>query len=174
MVGTAVLCVPAVSVAGDSSSNPPKFATKPETSPAKNHLSNPAGTCKDQRKASNSAATNHGRTFTQFYATNRGNGRGAGRNAFGKCVSATAHKLNPNDKPDAKTHDDDRAERRSEEGAESRDNDGADNHGKGGANPAMTCKAMQKNDSAHFRIAYGTRPNAFGKCVSGHATGKTG
>jgi hypothetical protein len=80
---------------------------------------------------------------------------GAGANAFGKCVSALAmlHAEKRGDDSDEKS-----------EGEES-----AESHGHAGPNPAMTCKAMRAKDLAHFHAAYGTRPNAFGKCVSGHA-----
>jgi hypothetical protein len=36
----------------------------------------------------------------------------------------------------------------------------------------MACKAMQANDLAHFQARYGSRPNAFGKCVANHAKSK--
>ena len=149
LVCTAVLWVPAVSVAGDSSpSLSSKLAAKTETP---SDASNPASTCKSQRNGSNFAASHNGQTFTQFYGTNRGKGRGAGANAFGKCVSTVAmHKVESDGKDSAKSHD------------------------KDSANPAMTCKAMQANDLAHFQTAYGTRPNAFGKCVAKQANSKRG
>jgi hypothetical protein len=34
---------------------------------------------------------------------------------------------------------------------------------------AATCKTMKADDSATFESTYGTRKNAFGKCVSAHA-----
>jgi hypothetical protein len=152
LVGTAVLWVPAVSVAGDSSpSQPPKLAAKKETPHVKSDASSPASTCKSQPNDSNFASTHHGQTFTQSYGTNGGKGRGADANAFGKCVSTIA------------TH---KAESDSTDTAESEDKDSA--------SPAMTCKAMQANDLAHFQTAYGTRPNAFGKCVAKQANSKKG
>jgi hypothetical protein len=42
-------------------------------------------------------------------------------------------------------------------------------HRKDSANPAVTCDAMQANDLARFQTTYGTRPNAFGKCVARQA-----
>jgi len=36
-------------------------------------------------------------------------------------------------------------------------------------NAAKKCKAMRKNDPAGFAALYGTRPNAYGKCVSATA-----
>ena len=151
LVGTAVLWVPAVSIAGDSSSSPSKPAAKARTPDAKSDeerdapgdVSNPARTCRSQRNGSNFAASHNGQTFSQFYGTNGGKGHGAGTNGFGKCVSTIArHK--------------------------------AESHDKKSANPAMTCKAMQANDFAHFQTAYGTRPNAFGKCVAKQANSKKG
>lgn len=153
---TAVLCVPAASVAGDSSPNlSSKLVVKTETH--RGQTDNPASTCKRQRNDSNFAASHNGRTFSQFYGTNGGKGRGAGANAFGKCVSTTAKH-----KPGSK--DENRAEREGEGSATGDD--------KAGTNPAMTCKAMQANDFTHFQTAYGTKPNAFGKCVSTQADSK--
>lgn len=162
LVGTAVLWLPAVSVAGDSSPNASKPAAKAEASDAENTVRNPASTCKSQRSGASFAASHHGRTFTEFYGTNRGKGRGAGANAFGKCVSTIArHRTESDDGDRAESHGKDSAERDGKRRA----------NGKGRANPAMTCKAMQSNEAAHFRATYGTRPNAFGKCVSEHAKG---
>jgi hypothetical protein len=157
---TTVLWVPAASVAGDSSPSPSlKLASKTEAPHVKSGASNPASTCKSQRSGSNFAASHSGQTFTQFYGTNGGKGRGVGPNSFGKCVSTIAmHK----------------AESDGKDSAESHDKNSAENHDKNSANPAMTCKAMQANDLAHFQTAYGTRPNAFGKCVTKQANGKKG
>jgi hypothetical protein len=166
LVGTAVLWVPAVSVAGDSSpSQPPKLAAKKETPHVKSDASSPASTCKSQRNDSNFASTHHGQTFTQSYGTNGGKGRGAGANAFGKCVSTIAtHKAESDSKDSAESEDKDSAQGQVKNNAESQ----------GSASPAMTCKAMQANDLAHFQTAYGTRPNAFGKCVANQANSKKG
>jgi hypothetical protein len=154
------LWVPAASVAGDSSpSLSSKQAAKTETAQVKSDASNPAGTCKSQRSGSNFAASHNGQTFTQFYGTKGGKGRGAGANAFGKCVSTGAmHK----------------AESEGKDNAESEGKDSAESNDKNSANPAMTCKAMQANDLAHFQAAYGMRPNAFGKCVAKQANSKKG
>jgi hypothetical protein len=50
---------------------------------------NAAKTCKAQQADPNFATeTGHdGKTFDQFYGTNAGNGKGASKDAFGKCVS---------------------------------------------------------------------------------------
>jgi hypothetical protein len=160
LVGTAVLWVPAVSVAGDSSPRPPaKLAAKKETPHVKSDASNPANTCKSQRNGSGFAAGHNGQTFTQFYGTNGGKGRGAGANAFGKCVARIAmHK----------------GESQGKDSAESDGKDSAESDGKDSANPAITCKTMQANDLVHFQTAYGARPNAFGRCVSKQANGQKG
>lgn len=121
VVGAAVLWLPAVSVAGDSSSSPSRLAAKTETIHAESDVSAPARTCKSQRNDSNFAASHSGQAFTQFYGTNRGQGNGVGANAFGKCVSAMAkHKTNgdSNDSAD------------SEESGDS-NQDGSERHGNG-------------------------------------------
>lgn len=127
LVGTAVLWLPAVSVAGDSSQ---PAAARAEGADAPSRASNPAHICH----------------------------RGSGTNSFGKCVSAAA------------SHE---AER-DNGGTSDREDGRADGRGRSGANPARTCKAMWSHDRVHFQTAYGTRPNAFGKCVSSHATGEDG
>jgi hypothetical protein len=90
LVGAAVLWVPAASVAGESSPSPSKPTPKADTPGAKSDASNPASTCQSQRSELNFAASHSGETFTQFYGTDGGNGRGVGANAFGKCVSTIA------------------------------------------------------------------------------------
>jgi len=162
LVGTAVFWVPAVSVAGDSS---PKPDAKTETPQSQSAASNPVSTCKSLRNGSDFSASHNGQTFSQFYGTNRGKGP-SGANAFGKCVSRIAiHKTESDGK--------DSAERDPNDSAESHGKS-TESHGKHTANPAITCKAMQSNDFAQFRTTYGTRPNAFGKCVSSYATSDTG
>jgi hypothetical protein len=170
LVGATVLCAPAVSVAGDSTSGQSKSAVERETSRARE--SNPASVCKRERGATGFAASHNGRTFSRFYGTNGGNERGAGANAFGKCVSANARRQG-SEKDSAKaTHLDDPGERHGKDRDESRGDDSAERPGNDHVNPAMTCKAMRARDLAHFQRTYGMRPNAFGKCVSGHASGK--
>jgi hypothetical protein len=114
LVATAALCVPAVSSAG--APTPGQLATqmckslraqdgkqtfrqtyhsfagclKTQISQSKQDVSNAAKTCKTQRDDPNFAAGHDGKTFNQFYGTNGGNGKGAGANAFGKCVSTIA------------------------------------------------------------------------------------
>lgn len=60
------------------------------TAGARQDVSNAAKTCKAQQADPGFAAAHGGKTFDQFYGTNAGKGKGAGSNAFGKCVSALA------------------------------------------------------------------------------------
>jgi hypothetical protein len=172
---TAVLVVPAASVAGGSSSKPSEKAP----AHAKSDASSLASTCKSLRSGSNFAATHDGQTFTQFYGTNGGKGRGAGANAFGKCASTIAmHKAKSGGKDSAEAHGEDSANSKSEgedsANSKSAGEDSANGNAKGTANPAVTCKAMRGSDLAQFQTAYGTQPNAFGKCVSRQANSKKG
>lgn len=112
---TALLSVPAVSAAGRpttaglatqmckslrSKEGKPVFrqayhsfasCLNTQTPQAKQDVSNAAKTCKAQR-ADATFATDYGngKTFNEFYGTNGGKGKGAGANAFGKCVSTLA------------------------------------------------------------------------------------
>jgi hypothetical protein len=161
LAGAAVLWVPAVSVAGDSSSRPSTLAAKPRTSPSES-VSKPASTCKSKRNDQNLAGHN-GQTL------NGSHGRSAGANAFGKCVSAVAKRnaqiggKHSTERPDGDSQDP--RKNRTEE-------DSSDERHTNSPNPAWTCKAMEANALSQFQAAYGTSPNAFGKCVSGHAHGK--
>lgn len=158
LVGTAVLCVPAVSAA--ATPTPAQLATqtcksiranetrstfklayhsfagclKAQKSDSKQDVTNAAKTCKAQRSDPNFATGHDGKTFNQFYGTNGGNGKGAGANAFGKCVSTIAKQ---NAQSDASSE----------------------------VAAAKTCKAL-KADLPTFQAAYGTGRNAFGKCVA--------
>lgn len=67
---------------------------------------------------------------------------GSKKNAYGKCVSATARQ-------------------QEQQAAEQQKQDDQNT-----VNAAKTCKAQRKNDSAGFAEQWGTRRNAFGKCVS--------
>jgi hypothetical protein len=156
LVGAAVLWVPAASVAGESSPSPSKPTPKADTPGAKSDVSNPASTCQSQRSELNFAASHSGQTFTQFYGTDGGNGRGVGANTFGKCVSTIA---NHKDKSDG------------EGGAKSHREDSDKSRRKEGTSPAMICKAMQAKALTHFQTM-GMRPNAFGKCVAKQANSK--
>lgn len=167
VIGIAILWVPAVSVAGDSSpSLSSKKAAKTETPHRKSDASNAASTCRSQRNSSNFAASHNGHTFSQVYGT----AGGTGANAFGKCVATNAtHKVKSRGKDSAEGRSNDSAESDGNDRAESDGKDSTGTQGKNSANPSMTCRAMQANDFAHFQTAYGTRPNAFGKCVAKQA-----
>jgi hypothetical protein len=97
---------------------------------------NAAKECKAERADAGFAAAHGGKTFEQFYGT------GNGKNAHGKCVSQKA-----------KQH---KADADNEDKAEAKDR----------VNAAKTCKAAKKSDPDKFADDYGTRRNAFGKCVS--------
>jgi hypothetical protein len=171
LVGTAVLWLPAVSIAGDSSK---PASAKAENAAAPSRASNLARICKSQRNDPVFGSSHRGQTFAQFYGTNRGKGRGTGRNAFGKCVSRLASHEAEQGKAAGKEGKDESESRDQDSGKNDRQDTGAGSHRRSAANPAMTCKALWANDRAHFQTAYGTRPNAFGKCVSSHATGEDG
>ena len=151
LVGTAILCVPALSLA--ATPTPAHLATqtcrqiraqdgratfrqayhsfagclKQQKPNSAQDISNAAKTCKAER-SSDAAA------FKAKYGTNGGNASGAGANAFGKCVSTIAKQKAKSDASDAVA-------------------------------AAKTCKAL-KADLATFQAAYGTAKNAFGKCVA--------
>ena len=162
LVGTAVLWVPAASIAGGSSSGPLKPPSATET-PDANHASNAATTCRSQQSGPNFEASHNGKTFAQFYATNGGKGRGAGANAFGKCVSGIAkHSMESDGKDIPGADGKDSAENHS---------DSSESHSTESGSPAFACKTMKANDLAHFQTTYGSRPNAFGHCVAAHASG---
>jgi hypothetical protein len=66
---------------------------------------NAAKECKAEQADPNFAATHDGKTFDQFYGTNTPNpkGKGAGKNAFGKCVSSKAKASNDEETPPVPT-----------------------------------------------------------------------
>jgi hypothetical protein len=118
---------------------------------------NAAKDCKAEQDDPNFAASHDGKSFDEFYATNtKSQGKGKGKNAFGKCVSSKAK------------------ENKSE----------ADAKDKQKVNAAKECKAEQKDpdfasthDGKSFDEFYGRNENdenAFGKCVSGKAHAKNG
>jgi hypothetical protein len=67
---------------------------------------------------------------------------GSKHNAYGKCVSATAHTLQH------------QAEQQQQEADQNT------------VNAAKTCKAQRKDDPTGFSQQWGSKRNAFGKCVS--------
>jgi hypothetical protein len=152
LVVTAILCVPAVSLA--AAPTPSQLATqmcrqiraqdgkqtfrqtyhsfagclKQQKPQANQDVSNAAKTCKTERAADPAA-------FKAKYGTNGANTNGAGANAFGKCVSAIAKQ---NAKDDVSNS----------------------------VAAAKACKALKSSDLATFQGTYGTGRNAFGKCVA--------
>jgi len=104
-------------------------------------------TCKAERADANFAATHDGKTFQEFYGTNKN-----GKNAYGKCVSAKAHEQKAADDADD-----------AEEVAAFK-------------NAAKECAGERSDpgfpaahDGKTFEEFYGTnhnKRNAFGKCVS--------
>ena len=170
LVGTAVLWIPAVSFAGDSPSGPSKLPNKTGTYGVKSDVRKSA-TCENQRSDSSSVETH------------RAEARPVDPSAALKGCSSTSasHKTERDHKDSA-----DSGEDGSDSQAKSVESNGkshgksTESHGKGAeshgnpSNSAMTCKALEGTDSAHFQTAYGSRPNAFGKCVSAHAHGNHG
>ena len=98
---------------------------------------NAAKECKAERDDAGFAAAHDGKTFEQFYGTNKN-----GKNAYGKCVSTKAKQKK------AAADKQDKAEQKAR------------------VNAAKTCKAAKKDDPDGFAEQYGTKRNAFGKCVS--------
>jgi hypothetical protein len=160
LVGTAVLCVPAISVA--ATPTPAHLATqtcrqiraqdgratfrqayhsfagclKQQKPNSTQDISNAAKTCKAERSSDPAA-------FRAKYGTNAGNTSGAGANAFGKCVSTIAKQNAKNDVSDSVA-------------------------------AAKACKALKSGDLATFQSTYGTTKNAFGKCVKQQSNSKNG
>jgi hypothetical protein len=97
---------------------------------------NAAKQCKAERDDAGFAAAHGGKTFEQFYGTHNGS------NAYGKCVSQKAKA------------------QKSEADAEDEAQEGDR------LNAAQTCKKAKREDPAKFGQDFGTRRNAFGKCVS--------
>jgi hypothetical protein len=154
VLGVAVLWAPAVSVAGDSSPSPSKPAAKADAPNTRRTVSNPATICQNRRSEANFA--------------------------FGKCVSTIAKHEGKSDNESQDGDESDgtdsaHSQDQNKQGQDDSESDGKDrakSHGGDSASPAITCKAMQANDPAHFRSTYGARPNAFGKCVARHANSK--
>jgi hypothetical protein len=104
--------------------------------------------CKAERADPNFASTHGGKTFQQFYGTNDN-----GKNAYGKCVSATARELKAAEDADDEQEVQAFKNAAKECAAERADADFAADHG-----------------GKTFEEFYGTnrnKRNAFGKCVSG-------
>ena len=98
---------------------------------------NAAKDCKAERADTAFADAHGGKTFEQFYGTNKN-----GTNAYGKCVSSKAKaEKAAADKEDAQQADD-------------------------RVNAAKSCKKAKHDDAEQFAKDFGTARNAFGKCVS--------
>jgi hypothetical protein len=121
---------------GKCVSSTAKKAANKDAAQEKAAKTNAAKECKAERADATFASTHGGKTFEQFYGT------GKGKNAYGKCVSQKAkqHKADADDEDKAKQED--------------------------RVNAAKTCKAAKKSDPDKFADDYGSRRNAFGKCVS--------
>ena len=98
---------------------------------------NAAKDCKAERDDAAFADSHDGKTFAEFYGTGKN-----GKNAYGKCVSMKAK---------AK-----KAAADKEEAAKGKDR----------VNAARSCKQAKKDDADKFGEDFGTKKNAFGKCVS--------
>jgi hypothetical protein len=160
LVGTAILCVPAVSLG--ATPTPARLATqtcrqiraqdgratfrqayhsfagclKQQKPSSTQDIRNAAKTCKAERSSDPAA-------FRAKYGTNAGNTSGAGANAFGKCVSTIAKQNAKNDVSDSVA-------------------------------AAKACKALKSGDPATFQSTYGMGRNAFGKCVAKQSSAKNG
>jgi hypothetical protein len=160
LVGTAILCIPAVSLA--ATPTPTKLATqtcrqirardgratfrqayhnfagclKQQKPASTQDIRNAAKSCKTERSADPAA-------FRAKYGTNGGSTSGAGANAFGKCVSAVAKQNAKDDVSDS-------------------------------VSAAKTCKTLKASDLATFQATYGTTKNAFGKCVAKQSNATNG
>jgi opacity protein-like surface antigen len=110
---------------------------KQRTATADLALQNAAKECKAERDDAGFAAAHDGKTFEQFYGTNKN-----GKNAYGKCVSGKAKAKKAAADQEDKAKQDDRV------------------------NAAKSCKKAKKDDADQFAEDYGTKRNAFGKCVS--------
>ena len=92
-----------------------------------------AQTCLTESTDAGFAATHSGKTFQQYYGTNKDLS-----NAFGNCV---LQKLKASTAQVVKSL----------------------------TSAAKTCKSLRRSDPATFHSRYGSKPNAFAKCVSANA-----
>jgi hypothetical protein len=155
-------------------------ATAAADEPTTTESKNAAKECKALRKAAGNE------NFTAMF--------GGKRNAFGKCVSQRAKQnhqrseaAQKNAAKECKAERDadpaafkqkyknlgkcvsERAKQKQEEAEQQ-----AQQQDTSEKNAAKKCKAERKNDPAGFAQRYGTRRNAFGKCVSRNANGSAG
>ncbi len=136
--------------------------------PAPADFKNAAKFCKEFKTGSGAA------NFATMFGTKK--------NAYGKCVSQTAKKTATEDESQAKAAKSNAAKECKAEGLKGREygkcvstkakakkaaadkEDEAQEDDR--VNAAKSCKAAKKGDAAKFAADYGTRKNAFGKCVS--------
>ena len=121
---------------GKCVSSTAKQSAAKDAKQAKAAKTNAAKQCKAERADATFASTHGGMTFEQVYGT------GKGKNAYGKCVSQKAKQ--------------NKASADAEDKAKQKDR----------VNAAKTCKAAKQSDPDQFADDYGSRRNAFGKCVS--------
>jgi hypothetical protein len=119
-------------VSKTAKSNANEDATQEKTA-----KTNAAKDCKAERGDAAFADSHGGKSFAEFYGTNKN-----GKNAYGKCVSTKAK---------AK-----KAAADKEDKAQAADRVSA----------AKSCKQAKKDDADKFAEDFGSRRNAFGKCVS--------
>ncbi len=156
-----LLALPAVSALGDTS---PQSAEQQ---------------CRAQQSDSNFAAKHGGKTFEQFYGTNRNQ-----ENAFGMCVSSNepAASTSSTSMQPSSNANEGQAEANelhpslnaNEEAVEQHSTATANDEAseKAAANAAKACRAERSTDAAAFKAKHGTnhnKSNAFGKCVSAKA-----
>jgi hypothetical protein len=67
------------------------------TAQATQDAANAAKTCKAEQADAGFASAHDGKSFAQYYGANGGNGKGAGSNAFGKCVAQHAQQAAQHD-----------------------------------------------------------------------------
>ena len=136
--------------------------------PAPSDFKNAAKFCKDFRDGAGKA------NFVTMFGTKK--------NAYGKCVSQTAKKTAAEDAVQAKEARTNAAKECKAEGLKGREygkcvstkakakKAAADKEDEAQEddriNAAKSCKAAKKADATKFAADYGTRKNAFGKCVS--------
>ncbi|HLY47976.1 MAG TPA: hypothetical protein VKR21_02170 [Solirubrobacteraceae bacterium] len=165
IVGAAALALPSIAMATSSSARSAAekqcrtertqmtSATFTATYATNKSKSNAFGKCVSHRTSQNTADENSAQTSAEAqcrsqqsadstgFSTKYGTGKN-GKNAFGKCVSQTAHSMS------TKTET-------TQVSAEE--------------NAAKQCRSEQSSDAAAFKAKYGTgaqKANAFGRCVS--------
>ena len=124
----------------------PAAAKKPDTTP-KVKVPSAQSQCRTEKDGMGTSA------FRALYGTN-----GSHKNAFGKCVS----------KRNAAT----RAARKAAKGDTTKTAKTVKAEVKADVNAAKTCKAARQDDADAFAGQWGSKRNAFGKCVSATAHGK--